>query len=226
MTYCPNSKSIGCPSSNNPICSSLPSAKYSLTDKRSSCENEISTVNCLVYRSSASVPRTRRIWLYRRTRQKERGNQQSIKSEKFFRKILVSLWLHIDGALSITIYNNEKFNFFVVTMPLFTFFFAREKWSAIDEVCAKLHGNWTVTGRWSSKTIENQQKTSARVHSIKVLALYREQRLLQRWAVFWRNLKLTYVNVRDESELNKMKCHLILAKIVNCTVVVIARGKI
>ena len=80
----------------------------SLTDKRSSCENEISTIICLVYRSSPSVPRTRRIWLYRRTRQKERGNQQSIKSEKFFRKILVSLWLHIDGALSITIYNNEQ----------------------------------------------------------------------------------------------------------------------
>ena len=119
------------------------------------------------------------------SRQKERGKQQSIKSEKFLRTILVSLWLHIDGAPSITIYNNEKlYFFFVVTMPLFTFFFAREKWSAIDEVCAKLHGNWTVTGRWSWKTIESQQKTSARVHSIIIFAVYREQRLLQRWAVF------------------------------------------
>ena len=27
---------------------------------------------------------------------------------------------------------------------VYLFFFAREKWSAIDEVCAKLHGNWTV----------------------------------------------------------------------------------
>ena len=57
-------------------------------------------------------------------------------------------------------------------MPLFTFFFGREKWSAINKICAKLHGKWTVTGRWSWKTIESQQKTSARVHSIIIFALH------------------------------------------------------
>ena len=98
---------IRCPSSNTSTCSSLPQTQYSLTEETSSCENEISTVNCLVYRSSPSVPRTRRIWLFRR-RQKKRGKQQSTKSEKFIRNILVSLWPHIEGALSITIYNNEK----------------------------------------------------------------------------------------------------------------------
>ena len=37
---------------------------------------------------------------------------------------------------------------------------------------------------------------------------------------------LNYVNVRDESELNKMKCYLTLAEIVNYSVVVIAKVKI
>ena len=87
--------------------------------------------------------------------------------------ILVPLWPHIEGSLSITIYNNEKIQIFCCNHALFNFFFfSREKWSAIDEVCAKLHGNWTVTGRWSWKTIESQQKTSARVHSIIIFALW------------------------------------------------------
>ena len=37
--------------------------------------------------------------------------------------------------------------------------------------------------------------------------------------------RLNYVNVLDESELNKIKCYLTLAEIVNYIVVVIGRGK-
>ena len=82
-----------------------------------------------------SVPRTRRIWLYGR-RQKKQGKQQSTKSEKFIRNILVSLWPLIEGALSITIYNNDQILvFFRNHAFIYILFFQRKVISYRRSLC-------------------------------------------------------------------------------------------
>ena len=43
-------------------------------------------------------------------------------------------------------------------MPLFTFFFGREKWSAIDEVCAKLHEIGLLQGDGAERLLRANRK--------------------------------------------------------------------
>ena len=177
MTYCLNSKSIqDVPVARIQFILHFLKQRTALLTK--SCENEINTVLCLFYRSSAGVPWTRRIWRYWRTRpnaerQKKRGKQQSVKSENVFRNILVPLWPHIEGALSITM---KKFKFFVVTMPLFTFFYYQRKVISyrrnLCEAARKLDCYREMVLKDDWEPTENKR----RVHSIIIFALYREQR--------------------------------------------------
>ena len=101
LTYCPNSKSIqDVPASPSNLFFTSLNKVQPHWQKRSSCENEISTIICLVHRSSPSVPRTRRIWLFRRItscRQKERGKQQSIK----IKRSLEIFWYPYDRTLKV-----------------------------------------------------------------------------------------------------------------------------